>query len=102
MPSNSPTVPTVPQMPIPSITPANFSDENADSRTITNDEGGGRNNPQPATTRDIASSSSSPYSSFQDNISSIDMTTFHNRPVSSGMAYQRVKSDLPLLLRPLH
>ena len=88
MPSNSPTVPAIPQMPIPSITPANFSDETSESRRITNDEGGGRSNPQPSTTRDMASSSSSSFSSFQNNISSLDMSTFNNRSVSSGMIYQ--------------
>ena len=72
MPSNSPTVPAVPQMPIPSITPSSFSDDRIDSRAISNDEGGGRTNPLPSL-RDTASSSS--FSTFQNNISSVDMST---------------------------
>lgn len=72
MPSNSPTVPAVPQMPIPSITPSSFSDDRMDSRAISNDEGGGRTNPLPSLL-DTASSSS--FSTFQNNISSVDMST---------------------------
>ena len=85
MPSNSPTVPTVPQMPMPSITPASFSDERIDSSRITNDEGGGRSNPLP-TMRDTASSSSS-FSNFQNNISSMDMSTGIPAEFVSNMFY---------------
>ena len=72
MPSSSPTVPSVPQIPIPTITPSSFSDERINSR-ISNDEGGGSNNPVPSF-RDTASSSSS-FTNFQNNISSVDMST---------------------------
>ena len=85
MPSNSPPAPQVP------ITPsASFFHDRNDGVLITNDEGGGgRNNPL-STSGDVETLSSRPIDSHiseQNSISSIEMPTFANRTVSSGMLY---------------
>ena len=93
MPSSSP---TIPQMPVPSINPStSFSQDRNDSTGIATDEGGGRNHPLLAS-QDIAPTSSSFTSGYQ-NISSAELPTISNRSVSSGMVknyYSNVKTVL--------